>query len=167
VSEEGSLALCHEGILEEGYEGIQVEFSHYCEKRSKIGGIISWLYILLLNIYLSISESILCMIEVHWKLAKENIMHVLQLCKYGRDDRESVAQSISANSMKVVRNQRLESNQEYDKEEMLLYQAARKNKILTYKDNYEGDYENFPQRRTKWDNALKSTMTVLFLVLRR
>ena len=86
--------MCHEYNLEEGYERNKIKISQFCEKKSKMGGIICWLYIFLLSVYLNISEEIVCMMESYWKLEKEEIMYVLQMCNYGkgRADKESAAQ---------------------------------------------------------------------------
>jgi hypothetical protein len=85
-----------------------------------MGGIICWLYILLLSVYLNIFEEIVCMIESHWKLAKEKTMHVLQMCQHGkgRDDKESAAQDNSTNGKEPIKSLRLEINQEPEKEEI-------------------------------------------------
>lgn len=61
----------------EGDERNQIKISQFCEKKSMVGGIIWWLHIFLLNVYLNIYEEIVCITESYWKLEKEETMYVL------------------------------------------------------------------------------------------
>ena len=93
-----------------------------------MGGIIRWLYIFSLSVYINNSEEIACVTESYWKLEKEETMYVLHMCNYGkgRAGKESVAQDNSVNGKEIVKIQRLGSFQGSKEEEILLSHVVRK-----------------------------------------
>jgi hypothetical protein len=174
ATEERSSTLFHEDSNREAHEpqidikeswetardrGVQIETLQAYEERSKLRGIMVWLYFLLLNVYLTIFERILLKVKDIWKFGKERKMHVLQIyecqseqCKYDKEevDKEKSAQDIADSPEETMEHRRIQEDKDkfLEVEEEYTPQRPEEQKVVCTSSEEDNDV-NYDQQMIK------------------